>query len=200
MATWTTLPNASGSRAAGTKRKVKQLSGGKPGASKVRRRKKSEETDSSDSSSDSDSDSRDELDFSGEDIDAEYEEVTPELEDVYDPVVLRNRLRELDQEIAELEAQMQVHHAEGTRLVEENATLEAELNSAQRDKNAFCAKKRNEVSSSPRAYCTLLKYAQFAKERLKEDFRIGLRKLEGEWHPLPLFAASHSPRKRGRET
>lgn len=147
MATWTTLPSASGLRGAGTKRKVKQSTGGRPGAPKVRRQRKGD-TDSSDSSSDSDSDSQDELDFSGDDMDAEYEEVTPELEDIHDPAVLRARLQELNQEIVDLEAQMEIHHAEATRLVEENAALEAELASAQRDKNAFCAKKRNEVRRS----------------------------------------------------
>lgn len=144
MATWTTLPSASGSRGTGTKRKVSLPSGGKPGATKVRRRKKSDDTDSSDSSSNS-SDSRDELDFSGDDIDAEYEEVTPELEDVHDPVVLRKRIQELDQELVVLNEQREIHKAEGIRVLEEKRILDAEVDSAQREKNAFCAKKRNEA-------------------------------------------------------
>ena len=154
IATWATLPDASSSKVTGTKRKARLPCEGKPGPSKVRRRRKSDDSSDSDSDSDSD-DSRDELDaISGDDIDAEYEEVTPEVEESYDPAVLGERVQELEEELEKLDELISGIATEGRLVIEEKAVIDQEMTDAQGEKDAFCALKRNEV-------CGIAQYVTF---------------------------------------
>lgn len=134
----------------------------------------SDKSDSSDDDSDNDGeDSNDEGSLSGSDGEDEAS-VTEES--------LKTKVREGKDKIKALRAKLTEAREKKKEASDKLARFKKSLAKVQREKNAFCSLKRSEVSEFVQLkFIPLMHFfvIQFSREVLKEDFRTGLKDLDG---------------------
>lgn len=155
-------------------KKRKNTWGGKKGSSKRHRGDSDIDSDSSEESeSESNSDSESDSDDSTEDQDTMEEAVTEQS--------LKEKLKECLEAIKAARERNNEARRRKKEVGDALSSLEKALVQVQKEKNAFCSLKRSEVGMLP-CFCCLSSNlnCQFSRDVLKEDFRTGLKDLDGE--------------------
>ncbi|KAF6763821.1 hypothetical protein DFP72DRAFT_873491 [Ephemerocybe angulata] len=151
------------------KRKCEKRNTNKPGPSKVPRKNINENVGANmwttlddDSEGDASSDSGDELDTLHEDAacsDIDVDDEFSEIEDTFDQKTMKETLRKIEVELAQLRPERDRLNERGQAMLLEGASLTEKLAVEQKKKDMFCSLARNKDS----------------KEKLKADFRAGLK-------------------------
>lgn len=151
------------------KRKCEKRNTNKPGPSKVPRKNINENVGANmwttlddDSEGDASSDSGDELDTLHEDAacsDIDVDDEFSEIEDTFDQKTMKETLRKIEVELAQLRPERDRLNERGQAMLLEGASLTEKLAVEQKKKDVFCSLARNKDS----------------KEKLKADFRAGLK-------------------------
>ncbi|KAG9038318.1 hypothetical protein FRB95_001730 [Tulasnella sp. JGI-2019a] len=115
---------------------------------------------------DSDDEKSEKADSDGEDAAMIVEELREddEMEEEVTVETIKAKLEPLSEELKKLKKDLEDKKQEGKDAGKELMSLKKKLNRAQRDKNGFCAKARNEYS----------------RESLKEDWRSGIKEMDQE--------------------
>jgi chromosome segregation ATPase len=166
-------------------KKRKNSLGDKKGLSKRRRPNADSEDsdedffdDSSETDSDEDSeeeDTEEDQDNGEDDEDEDMNEVT--IDDLREKITLGKA------SIKRTRERLNAARATKKAAADAISSLEKSISKLQKEKNAFCSLKRSEVShtSFSRVCVTDTSKLQFSRDVLKEDFRVGLKDLDGNF-------------------
>jgi len=183
-------------------KKRKNTRGDKKGSPKKRRNSPDDEDDSMESDFDSDDDADCDSNFasdkgsddvetddeakSSSDSEKSYGEDEVEVEATEED--LEEKIKETKEAVKSGRSRLSEVRKRKKEAVDYLSTLKKNITRAQKEKNAFCSLRRSEVNILPVCdftYTSIIPW-QFSRDVLKEDFRVGLKDLDGTRH-IPAF-------------
>ncbi|KAK1224421.1 hypothetical protein PQX77_012717 [Marasmius sp. AFHP31] len=183
-----TIKSSSSKESKGKKRKNKR--GGKKGSTKRRRSVGSDEDDddvamsdddsdsssgsSSDSDSDSDASDKEHGSDGSDSDDSDAQSDSPDVQEEFTEEILKSKIKEVKDAIKDVRVRLSAARKERKDVDDHLASLDKSQVKIQKRKNAFCSLRRSE----------------FSRDVLKQDFRTGLKDLDGNPSQL-MFRSFH---------